>query len=114
MQEHSITERLIGGLSYLSILFLPVLFPLVTWIIGRDTPYVRTHARQAFWTQLFPFLFMLIIGLVYFGLGAAGAYHIHFQAGWVVATLMTLIFLVSMALYIYNIAMAVLVFLDRR
>lgn len=114
MQEHSFSERLVAGLAYLSILFLPVLFPLVTWIMAKDTPYVHRHARRAFWAQLFPLILIIIVSVIYFGLGALGGYSMRFQAGWIGATLVALMILVSLALYLYNIAMAIMVFLDRR
>ena len=48
MANQSTTNRVLSCLSYLSILFLPVLFPLIVWIMDRQDPYVRHHAKVAF------------------------------------------------------------------
>ena len=45
----SLSKRIIGALSYLSILFLPVIFPLIVWIVaGSDNPWVKRQAKLAF------------------------------------------------------------------
>lgn len=87
MNEQTLTNRIVGGLSYLAVLFLPVLFPLIVWIVARqDNPPLAHHGKVAFWTQLAPFLVVIVL-LVVVG---------------------------SAALFAYNIVMAVLVFLGRR
>ena len=44
MNEQTLTNRIVGGLSYLAVLFLPVLFPLIVWIVARqDNPPLAHH-----------------------------------------------------------------------
>ncbi len=115
MNEQALTTRFMGGLSYLSIMFLPVLFPLIVWIIARsDNPNLASHARMAFWTQLVPLIMVLVLLLGYGILGAANMISLNASSSWFVVLWITLLCLVSLVLYIYNIAMAVLVFLGRR
>ena len=35
MNNNSIATRIVNALSYFSIFFLPVIFPLIVWIIAR-------------------------------------------------------------------------------
>ena len=49
MDNQSTTSRVLSSLAYLSILFLPVIFPLIIWIVDRQDPYVKHHAKAAFW-----------------------------------------------------------------
>ena len=60
MQSNT-TTRIVNALSYLSILFLPVIFPLIVWIVARasDDPTISKNARKAFWSQLFPLLYVI-------------------------------------------------------
>lgn len=111
MNEQTLTNRIVGGLSYLAVLFLPVLFPLIVWIVAH-------HGKVAFWTQLAPFLVVIVLLVVVAILNAVGisASHHTITGGaawlnilWVVALLVG-----SAALFAYNIVMAVLVFLGRR
>ncbi len=39
------TNNVLGSLSYLSIFFAPVLFPLIVWIVGEKP--ASTHSRNA-------------------------------------------------------------------
>ena len=49
MNEQTLTNRIVGGLSYLAVLFLPVLFPLIVWIVARqDNPPWPTMVRSPF------------------------------------------------------------------
>ncbi len=65
MNEQTLTNRIVGGLSYLAVLFLPVLFPLIVWIVARqDNPPLAHHGKVAFWTQLAPFLVVIALVVV--------------------------------------------------
>lgn len=111
MQNNNITTRIVNALSYLSILFLPVIFPLIVWIIARasDDPSITANARKAFWSQLFPLLYAIfaILALSISSLSAT----IH--AGALFGILLTFALLIALLLFIYNIAMAVKVLLGR-
>ena len=62
MNDNNLTDRIVNTLSYLSILFLPVIFPLIVWIIAKssDRPTIAKNARYAFWT------FALLLALLLF------------------------------------------------
>lgn len=49
MNEQTLTNRIVGGLSYLAVLFLPVLFPLIfgSWP-GKITRRWPTMVRSPF------------------------------------------------------------------
>ncbi|WP_262338673.1 hypothetical protein [Lactiplantibacillus plantarum] len=47
-------NRVINALSYLSILFLPVLFPLIVWLLTSTNPEAHRVAGRAFWLHLLP------------------------------------------------------------
>ena len=69
---------------------------------------------MAFWTQLVPLIMVLVLLLGYGILGVANMISLNASSSWFVVLWITLLCLVSLVLYIYNIAMAVLVFLGRR
>lgn len=116
----STANRIIAVLAYVSIIFMPVVFPLIVWIIGSTNPFVRHHAKRAFWSQLIPALlalvFLIILGLI----GTAGGQisfgnsvdHLFVSMGWLTITLCAVTILVGLISFIYNIAMAVKIFVD--
>lgn len=55
-------NNLINGLSYISILFAPILFPLIVWLVS-PIPDVKQHAKSALWLHILPTL--LTIGAVF-------------------------------------------------
>lgn len=67
MNDNNLTDRIVNTLSYLSILFLPVIFPLIVWIIAKssDRPTIAKNARYAFWSQIFPLLYVIGAILVF-------------------------------------------------
>lgn len=112
-KQLSTADRVVACLSYLSILFLPVVFPLIVWIVGHDNNEIAHHAKRAFWSQLFPAIYVILSLLVYFSLGAAGMYHMRAVGGWLFGILLVLALLVSLVLYVYNIAMGIAVLIKR-
>lgn len=56
-------RQLLSALSYFSIFFAPFLFPIIIWIVARDT-YIEGHAKRALFSHVFPFL--AAIPLFYF------------------------------------------------
>ncbi|WP_057741799.1 DUF4870 domain-containing protein [Limosilactobacillus secaliphilus] len=110
----STSEKILCCLSYLSILFLPVVFPLIVWIVAMNHgDAVTYHAKRAFWSQIFPALYILVALIIYFIAGATGMSAIRNAGGWLFGILLVLALLISLLLYIYNLAMAVRVLLDR-
>ena len=51
-------NNVLGALSYLSVFFAPVLFPLVVWIIAK--PPGSTHSRNALFNHIFTWVFVAI------------------------------------------------------
>ncbi|WP_251545705.1 DUF4870 domain-containing protein [Limosilactobacillus caecicola] len=108
------TSRVLSCLAYLSILFLPVILPLIIWIADRQDRYVVRHAKLAFWSQIFPALYVLIALLMFFIMGASGVAQIRTAGGWIFGILTIIALLISLLLYIYNLAMAVGVLIKRQ
>ncbi|KRL11931.1 DUF4870 domain-containing protein [Schleiferilactobacillus perolens] len=101
-------DRIIDGLSYLSILFAPVLFPLIVWLISAHGSMTRYHARRALFLHLVPIL-MLFFGtamfmpLALFSFPGPGS-----SAGaWIGIPIMIAAIVVDLGLVIYNIVLGV-------
>lgn len=111
MNDNSLTTRIVNTLSYISILFLPVIFPLIVWIVaGPDHPNIKHHAAQAFWSQIFPLLYVIFAILV-LSLSAWNSAFSHLGA--LGGVLLTFALLLALLLYIYNIAMAIKMLIGR-
>ncbi|GAK31724.1 hypothetical protein WOSG25_140260 [Weissella oryzae SG25] len=97
-------NRLVSAIAYLSVLIAPVLVALIIWVIA-DKPDVRANAKKAFWIQIPPFLFIILILIL---IGVIGLATNSAQ----ITGLTTLIFfaifaLISVILYIYSIVLGI-------
>ena len=109
-------SRLMASISYFSVLFMPVVFPLITWLVARlmTTPNeaVAYHAKRAFWSQVIPAIFGIFALLVITGIGFSTNFD-----GWALSglslILLTLAGLIAAGLWGYNIVMGILILLDR-
>ena len=112
MNNNSISTRIVNALSYFSIFFLPVVFPLIVWIIARasDEASIVHTASKAFWSQIFPLLYVIFAALVV-SIGALRSYTFH--AGALLGVLLTFALLIALLLFIYNVAMGVKMLLGR-
>lgn len=111
MNDNSLTTRIVNTLSYISILFLPVIFPLIVWIVaGPDHANIKHNAIKAFWTQIFPLIYAILAILV-LSLSAWNDAFSHFGA--LGGILLTFALLLALLLYIYNIAMAIKMLIGR-
>ncbi|MCM3339764.1 DUF4870 domain-containing protein [Paenibacillus sp. MER TA 81-3] len=54
------SNHVLSSLCYFSILFAPLLFPIIVLLIATDE--VKVHAKKALWTHLIPCL-SVVIGL---------------------------------------------------
>lgn len=116
----STANRIIAALAYVGIIFLPVVFPLIVWIIGATNPFVKRHAKRAFWSQLVPALialfFMIILGVIGTVSGQVSlgnsVHYVGVSMGWLTVTLCAITILAGLISFIYNIAMAVKIFVD--
>lgn len=108
--EPNTTQRILAAFTYISYFFLPVIFPLIVWIVGIDYPFVKYHAKRAFWSQLLP----IICGLIFLMLvGVGGAFNFsNISWGWMSISLIAITFLVALGSLIYNIVGAIRVLID--
>ena len=102
MNDNNLTDRIVNALSYLSILFFPAK--------SSDRPTIAKNARYAFWSQIFPLLYVIGAILVFsvFSLNPA-----NFHGGALFGILLTFALLLALLLFIYNIAMAVKMLIGR-
>lgn len=111
-EQASTSQKILAAVSYFSYFFLPVIFPLIVWIVGSDKPYIKWHAKRAFWSQLLPVLFGLVclVALGVSGAFAAGSSPLTW--GWISIALMAITALVAMGSLIYNVAQAIRVLIN--
>lgn len=113
MNNNRISTRIVNTLSYLSIFFLPVIFPLIVWVIARasDNPTsITSNARKAFWTQIFPLLYVIFAILVY-SINALQDFKVH--SGALFGILLTFALLIALLLFVYNVAMGIKMLIGR-
>lgn len=112
MNDNNLADRIVNALSYLSILFLPVIFPLIVWIIAKssDRPNIVKNARYAFWSQIFPLVYVIAAILVF----SVSSFNATFHGGALFGVLLTFALLFALLLFIYNIAMAVKMLIGRK
>ncbi|GKT03659.1 hypothetical protein [Furfurilactobacillus entadae] len=99
-------HKVLTALCYLSILFLPVIFPLIVWIVAAGQRDVTRDAARAFWSQLLPTIiafgsFFWIVAVGFTSGATAGL-------GWLTLLLIGGLCLVSAILWFYNIIMGVM------
>lgn len=111
-QEPNTTQKILAALAYISYFFLPVIFPLIVWIVGADKPFVKQNAKRAFWSQLLPVLcgiiFLIIIGLT----GTFNYQTAWISWGWMTITCLAIVSLIALGSLIYNVAYAIRVLID--
>jgi len=94
-------NRIINSLSYLSILFLPVLFPLIVWFLTGDNPEAHHTAGRAFWLQVLPAVTGIIFLIV---LGISGLYMNNLaHSGWLAVILMAILAIIAVVSYFWAI-----------
>ncbi|MDC2865678.1 MULTISPECIES: DUF4870 domain-containing protein [unclassified Bacillus (in: firmicutes)] len=68
-------NKILAALSYFSVLFAPILFPVIVWIVGDYE--TRSHAKRALWTHLIPgistIIGLAVLGIMSFGFNQPGA-----------------------------------------
>ncbi|WP_412989076.1 DUF4870 domain-containing protein [Pediococcus siamensis] len=94
-------NKLLSSLSYLSVLFLPVLFPLIVLVLTSDRPWVRHHATNALLLHLLPAVLLVGIAIIagIMGITTNNAASV----GWLLIILLGLFALVAAAFFIYSI-----------
>ena len=93
---------IVSGLSYLSIFFLPIIFPIITWIAGRKNKEVVSNSKMALLLHIIPVA--LTFGLMWV-VNSTHIYSIGSWVAWVDTPSTTVIFFVLAiaAFYIINI-----------
>ncbi|MEJ7483514.1 hypothetical protein WL639_02135 [Staphylococcus hominis] len=91
---------ILGGISYLSVFFAPVLFPLIVWIVAQ--PPASIHARNALFNHIMSWV-MVVLGLVTLSISPAFVNSEH-GIGWIIAVLIAVIFFIwALVLFLKNI-----------
>jgi len=92
-------NRVINSLSYLSILFLPVLFPLIVWALTGDNPEIHRPAARAFWVQLLP----MIMGIVFLIVLAVSGFYMDnlVHSGWLAIALLSVLAVIALGSSLY-------------
>lgn len=113
MQPQILPEhRVINGLSYLSVIFMPVGFPLLVLITAAFThlsPDITRSARHALVLQLLPFICFIVMALSLGGMTLFTG----ISSRWLVGSgffFTALIVLLGVGLYLYNIYRAIRIF----
>ncbi|WP_279525872.1 DUF4870 domain-containing protein [Staphylococcus gallinarum] len=52
------SEKLLAALSYFSVFFAPILFPIIVWILANKP--VSTHAKKSLAYHILPYILMFI------------------------------------------------------
>jgi hypothetical protein len=58
------TNRLLSALSYFSILFAGIIFPIIVYFVAEEQA-VKVHAKRALLSHLIPFIPMPIVGTIF-------------------------------------------------
>ncbi|QFG00220.1 DUF4870 domain-containing protein [Psychrobacillus glaciei] len=56
-------NKLLSALSYFSVLFAPLILPIIVFFITHDTK-VKQHAKRSLISHLIPIIFMIILFIV--------------------------------------------------
>ncbi|GAC43323.1 DUF4870 domain-containing protein [Paenibacillus popilliae] len=93
-------NKLASALCYWSVLFAPILFPIIVWIVGA--PDTKTHAKRALWTHILPTI-TAIFGFAALGVISVGVQEPEVTLGIGSMILFALCGIVSIYFFIWNI-----------
>ncbi|KRN50006.1 hypothetical protein IV84_GL001328 [Pediococcus damnosus] len=106
----TIEDKLLSSLSYLSILFLPVLFPLIVWLLTANRPETHRNALHALLLHILPTLLILTFIVL---AGVHGLITKNAQStGWFIIILIGLGAIIVLALTIYSIYKGIKILVD--
>lgn len=106
----TIENKLLSSLSYLSILFLPVIFPLIVWLVTASRPETHRNALNALLLHLFPALLIFILLIL---AGVHGLITNNAQStGWMIVIFGGLCAIVAITLTIYSIYKGIKILVD--
>jgi uncharacterized Tic20 family protein len=58
------TDKVLSALSYFSILFAGIIFPIVVYFVTTSDK-VKSHAKKALFSHFIPFIPILVTGLIF-------------------------------------------------
>jgi uncharacterized membrane protein len=58
------TDKVLSALSYFSILFAGIIFPIVVYFVTTNDK-VKSHAKKALYSHLIPFIPIVVSGLIF-------------------------------------------------
>lgn len=102
-------RKVLSALSYLSVFFAPFIAPVIIWLASKDEE-VRYHSKRAIISHLIPVALGIVAGLFFIFtaiFGASGDNPVMFFTGLGGLALYGILYL---AIVIWNIVQAVLVF----
>lgn len=102
-------NNLINGLSYISILFAPILFPLIVWLIS-PIPDVKQHAKSALWLHILPTI--LTVGAIFILITTGLLTNSQATLGTLTIILFFTIIIIDFGLVIWNIFKGIKLFLS--
>lgn len=107
-------NKVLDGLSYISILFAPFFFPLIVWLLTGKNTTSHYHAGRAFKLHLLPVVLTVLLAIIIGGFGLAfGNSDAAMQSLGVGSLIfMGIVLIVDFALAIYNIYYGIKVFLS--
>lgn len=105
------TNKIVNGFSYISILFAPILFPLIVWVLSGTNTDMKGHAQRALWLHILPVILTIVAFILVgsTGLLTNNAEH----TGWVTVILFGIVALVDFGLFIYNLIVGLKIWLAK-
>lgn len=100
------TNKVLSSLSYFSLFFAPILFPIIVFFLTKDE--TRNHAKNAFISHILPTVVLIAGGIAIAVFGLNGWEHAPF--GFIV--LIGVFALLSFVLFIYNIVQGIKVLIE--
>lgn len=93
-------SKVLSGLSYLSIIVFPVIFPFIVWLVSDNQTRTHYHAGRALKLHILP----TVISILYFGfIGGVGMLTgSHTMTGFTAIPLMVIVLIIDFALGLYS------------
>ncbi|WP_159721959.1 hypothetical protein [Enterococcus sp. CSURQ0835] len=107
-------NKILDGLSYISILFAPFFFPFIVWLLTPKNTTSHYHAGRAFKLHLIPLVLTIGLAIVIGSLGLAFGNSDTFMQSLGVGSLLFLgvVLLVDLILGLYNVYYGIKLFLS--
>ncbi|ERL66020.1 DUF4870 domain-containing protein [Schleiferilactobacillus shenzhenensis] len=100
MEEH----KIVNGLSYLSIIFAPILFPLIVWVVADNGSDMVATAKRALLLHLIPTALTIVLAIFFIPVAITGG---NMATSIVGIVLVAAAFAIDLAMVVYNIVLGV-------